>query len=127
MKELTLLKLLDAGCYDSVLKLKIDLIRYKKLGLVFYKETLSGLDFDQPFELYFHATKGSITYQGAFPIPVDYFKPWMRKRKKMNHLLPYYQSYYETKQHPDSHYFETLSHYKGEKFVWLYKEGAPHA
>lgn len=123
MKEITLLKILDTGCYDSILKLKITLIRYKNLGLVFYKEKMSELALDQPFEFYFHATKGTITYQNAFPIPENYFKPWRRKKANMQHLLPYFQSYYATAQPPDAEYFQTFSYFKGEKFVWLYEEG----
>jgi hypothetical protein len=127
MKSITLLKILDTNCFENILKLKLTLIRFKKMGLVFYKDTLSELDFDQPFEFYFHASKGSITYRNAFPIPINYYKPWMRKKANIQNLLAYYQSYYETTLSPDSQYFDALSLYKGEKFVWLFKEGAPNA
>jgi hypothetical protein len=64
--------------------------------MVFYKEDISNLPIDHPFEFYFYSTKGTILYQNAFPIPANHYKPWMRKKNNIQHLLPYFQSYYET-------------------------------
>lgn len=93
------------------------------MGLVFYKETISGLELDQPFEFYYHATKGTITYQNAFPLPVRYYKHWMTKNSRVERLIPYFQTYYETFQLPEPKSFKALSLFKGEKYVWFYKVG----
>ena len=123
MKPLTLLKMLETKQFESILQLKLALIRFKNKGTLFFNEDISGLDFDQTFEFYFCITKGSIRYQNAFPIPASYYRRW-RKRgsKRLYTLLPYYQSYYETTQEPGEDYFHSLSIFKGEQFVWFYQK-----
>ncbi|MBS4171814.1 hypothetical protein [Bacillus sp. FJAT-49736] len=121
MKEISLKEIMDTGCFDNVLKIKLLFIRRKKSGDIFYRENMSKLPYDQPFEFYFHATKGSITYQNAFPIPTCQYKRWMGKEITLQNLLPYYQMYYETDGTMDLDY--SLSHYNGEKYIWFYKEG----
>lgn len=123
MKKCTLLEMLETKHYDSILKLKIALIRFKKKGTLFFKEDISELDFDKPFEFYFSIPKGSIPYQNAFPIPASYYRVWMKRNSCQFHvLLPYYQSYYETDKKPDEDYFQSLSLFKGERFVWFFQK-----
>jgi hypothetical protein len=100
MDSCTLRKMLETDCYKNLLQLKVSLVRSKNVGMIFFQENVSELTFDEPFELYYVLTKGNITYQHAFPIPVHYYKPWMRKKTFSHHLYPYYRSYYETKNHP---------------------------
>lgn len=123
MKSITLLDMLGTRSYKNILKLKLDLIKFKKVGWIFYKETMSELPMDKPFEIYFHATKGTITYQNAFPIPARYYKPWMRRKANLQQLLPYFHSYYENDLSTNCDFLQSLSCFRGEKFVWVYKEG----
>ncbi len=123
MKPLTLLQMLETKHYNSILQLKLSLIRFKNKGTLFFKEDISGLDFDQPFEFYFSITKGCICYQNAFPIPASFYRRWMMKdTNRLHTLLPYYQSYYETTQEPGEDYFHSLSIFKGEQFIWFYQK-----
>lgn len=123
MKSITLMDMLVTKSFSNILKLKCELIKQKNMGMVFYKEDISKLPIDHPFEFYFYLTKGTILYQNAFPIPANQYKPWMRKKNNIQHLLPYFQSYYETESPFDSLYFEHLSLFKGREFVWFYKGG----
>lgn len=123
MKSITLMDMLVTKSFSNILKLKCELIKQKNTGMVFYKEDISKLPIDYPFEFYFYLTKGTILYQNAFPIPANHYKPWMRKNNNIQHLLPYFQSYYETESPFDSLYFESLYLFKGRKFVWFYKGG----
>lgn len=121
MKTLTLYDILNRTNFNGgSLHLKYYLLRKKRIGLLFFKETLCTLPFEQPFEIYFYATKGTIEYQHAFPVPINDYKPWMKK-KNIHDLLPFFQSYYETSYSPDDRYFQSLSHFKAEKFVWFYQ------
>lgn len=112
---------MKTNCHDNTLKLKADLISNKNKGVIFYKESISKLPLDEPFEFYYNVTNGTITYQNAFPVPVKYFKPWIKSEDKLQHLLPYYQSYYGTDHTPGNQYFQNLSYFKGERFVWFYE------
>ncbi|WP_052124257.1 hypothetical protein [Ureibacillus manganicus] len=123
MKSITIMDMLVTKSFSNILKLKCELIKQKNMGMIFYKEDISKLPIDHPFEFYFYLTKGTILYQNAFPIPANHYKPWMRKNNNIQHLLPYFQSYYETESPFDSLYFENLSLFKGRKFVWFYKGG----
>jgi hypothetical protein len=78
METCTLRTMLETDCYKNLLQLKVSLVRSKNEGLIFYQENISELTLDEPFEFYYVLTKGNITYQHAFPIPVHYYKPWMR-------------------------------------------------
>lgn len=91
------------------------------MGLVFYKESMGELELDQPFEFYFHATKGTITYQNAFPVPKSEYKTSRKKKANVDYLLPFYGTYYKTSQNPELKYFKTLSRFMGENYVWFYK------
>ena len=123
MKPLTLLQMHENKHYESILQLKLALIRFKNKGTLFFNEDISGLDFDEPFEFYFCITKGSICYQNAFPVPVSEYRRWMnRHSKRLYALLPYYQTYYETTQEPGKDYFHSLSVFKGEQFIWFYQK-----
>ena len=123
MKSITLLDMLGTKSFSNILKLKYELMKQKNMGIVFYKEDICKLPIDHPFEFYFYLTKGTILYQNAFPIPFNHYKPWMRNKNNLHHLLPYFQSYYETESPFESSYFEQLCLFKGRKFVWFYKGG----
>lgn len=124
MERLTLLQMLETNKYENILQLKLALIRFRNDGTIFFNEQISSLEFNRPFEFYFCITKGKITYINAFPVPTSIYARWMNKSNARFHsLLPYYQSYYETKIMPDEDYFQSLYLFEGEKYVWFYRDG----
>lgn len=53
MKSITLMDMLLTKSFSNILKLKCELIKQKNMGMVFYKEDISKLPIDHPFEFYY--------------------------------------------------------------------------
>lgn len=81
LNSITLKEMFDTGCFENILKLKLALIRKKNVGVVFCPKNISQLRLTELIEFYFYATKGTIQYQNAFPIPSNQYRPWLRKKQ----------------------------------------------
>ena len=106
MKPITLRQLLDTNQFQNLLHLKKELICYKNSGGIFYKEVMSSLEIDTPFELYFALSKGGIEYENAFPIPIDLYREYLTYNRPPEYLLRFYQEYYGTKNIPSDRFFQ---------------------
>jgi len=118
--------MLEATNLDNILELKIMLIEQKKKGLIFYRGNVGELPFDQPFEFYFYATKGTLQYRNAFPVPINQFRTLTQSRDFKKKIISYFQSYYETDNVPSEEYFENLYSYRSAKYIWVYQKGASY-
>ncbi|MFZ3577866.1 hypothetical protein [Virgibacillus sp. DJP39] len=118
MKSITLEQLLQSGDSNNVLQLKWNLIKWKKQGVIFYKENLCNLDLDQQFELYFYIIKENVDYQDAFPVPKSFFK--LQRKVLIDDLKHFYLDYYDQNDIADDTFLLNLKKYIGERYVWFY-------
>lgn len=121
MKYVTLEQMLNQTHEKNVLKFKLKLIRYKNDGIIFYKEDMSSLKLDQPFELYYLLTKGTISYKNAFPMPLSYYQEFVQNNYSPDFLIDFYQFYYQTKKVPSKKFFQNLEVFESKKHVWFYR------
>jgi hypothetical protein len=118
LDSLTINEILKIKKGTSVLALKLCLTQLKKKGIIFYKEDLSFIQSDEPFEFYFYATKGTITYQNAFPVPIQIYND--RSNLTKRNLINLYQSYYQTGDLSQVKDFKKI--HIGEEYVWIYRD-----
>ncbi|MED4876619.1 hypothetical protein P9711_02635 [Anoxybacillus geothermalis] len=120
MKPITLRQLLDTNQFQNLLHLKKELISYKNSGVIFYKEVMSSLEIDTPFELYFVLSKGGIEYENAFPMPINFYREYLTYNRPLEYLARFYQEYYGTKNIPSDRFFQTLNVFQAKKYAWFY-------
>ncbi|WP_044748902.1 hypothetical protein [Bacillus alveayuensis] len=120
MKQITLQQMLDTNCYKSILDLKSELIRYKYTGIIFYRETMSSLELDVPFEFYFVLPKGTNEYKNAFPVPIAIYHKYLLFKRTSEYLVHFYQDYYKTKCTPPDEFFQTLNIFQAKQYAWFY-------
>lgn len=120
MTTTTLYDLMQIMSFDNILELKRMLIHFKKLGFIFIKEDISGLDHEDEFECYLAESNEDICeYPNAFPVPINEYYKYKSSKYSIEYLFPYYLDYYNTCQVP-SCYLSELSIYKAKLFVWFY-------
>jgi hypothetical protein len=109
----------DVGAGKSLLELKRDLIKFKRTGEIFIRESISELQEDQPFQLYYFATPNPRSFKDPFPIPVNVYKENNKKRKAI--FQTQYERYYG--EAPPIEYFRNNSFkvFWASEFVWVYK------
>jgi hypothetical protein len=120
MKPITLRQILNTSQFKSLLHLKKELISYKNSGVVFYKDLMSSLEIDTPFEFYFVLSKGRIEYENAFPIPINLYREYLTCNRPPEYLVRFYQEYYKTKRMPPEGFLQTLNVFQAQKYAWFY-------
>jgi hypothetical protein len=120
MKPITLRQILNTNQFKSLLHLKKELISYKNSGVIFYKELMSSLEIDTPFELYFVLSKGGIEYENAFPIPINLYREYLTCNRPPEYVVRFYQEYYGVNSIPSDQFFQTLNVFQAKRYAWFY-------
>jgi hypothetical protein len=107
---------LASSRFTNILEVKKYLINHKKNGFVFYLPSMTKLDQNEEFDLFFFIKKSSTTKNYAFPISSTDYK----KNLPMYVLTQLYRDYYETEEIPNEAFFQGLSIYKGVEWSWFY-------
>ena len=119
MKKMSLKEMLENLQDEGILSLKGKLQRYKKEGVLFFKETIHDMDWYKPMEIYYAFSPGTIQYRNAFPIPSSHYWRLVNHQNPYQILHSYYRDYYNTKKIPKK-WAGNLYIYKGERYIWFY-------
>lgn len=123
---ITLQDMLDTKTYENGLELKLELIRQKKKGYVFYPGLISEVPFDQAVEFYYYKKRSKHDDKNAFPIPINFYYKWLNHKKRAIDLLSFHKSYYKLDTVINTKNFRNAKFFIGEKYAWLYNVGDTH-
>ncbi|MDQ6596387.1 hypothetical protein E2K98_02520 [Bacillus salipaludis] len=118
MNNITLANIMDQIGETNLLELKRKLQFYKSQGYLFYPGTIFNKAWDEPIELYYVVTKGTINDCKAFPVPISFYNRRIKKREKKS-LLPYIRSYYQSDNVVED-VLPLLEVYYGKHYIWFY-------
>ena len=107
----------------ELLKVKRDLIQYKKQGRLFFDCDILQLGWEEAFEIYFYLVPNKRSEINAFPVPLERFQLHKKQQEQVGYLKEYFESYYEGKDWNEADFFEynRQKPFVGEKFVWYFK------
>lgn len=118
MRGVTLYKLLIASDCQTLLQLKLDLLKLKTSGLLFFIEDILTVAPDEPFEVYHSNTPGQISYRNAFPVEKNLIG---NNTMQLQTLQREYSQYYNEEIDEDTIKLFQYS-FIGQEYVWFYKE-----
>jgi hypothetical protein len=108
---------------NNTLDMKAFLTQHKKEGTLFFKESISDLEDDSLFELYFYLMPNTKSTINAFPIPIQDFQFYKDKKNHFEFMWRYFENYYFIKVE-SLEYFEQYDYkhpYVGTKYLWYFK------
>ncbi|SFS75865.1 hypothetical protein [Paenibacillus sp. BC26] len=105
---------------QTILEVKQTLINYKKKGQIFFEESISQLEQQNTFEIYYFGRSNEKSTINAFPIPIQEFRLFNNQKENRKFINGYFTKYYGIDKNDERVQPSNYKLFVGTDFVWLY-------